>query len=380
VQIVNLSQGVTAFSHQVYTLQMVTLPADGVASGVTSPDRFDVTMGSWGQVSTPYWGYPDQMTWSWLNVPVPSRLQVIFGVGYPGFPTPEPIPQQRLYGLMGQPGNSTWAFNLRYLRKATTARDEGWGGLVRLQGRTRETFFSNGVARLPELNATVAFEQIADTWVAAVFTLTNQLDVDVVADLMFSCATAASTINFQELAPGVFHFDGWDLKLMRYSLGGVPCNTLDRFTPSRDSWESARSFVGQTDGISFAWTGRSVPAQGSIELRTIFGVGDNPRWPTPVPTASTIPRASATRSPTRSAVPQTEAPALPDATAVVPGSKSSSGLSAGAIAGVAVGAAALVAITAVAVYCLVHRKPGPADDELEKELVSEPAFRGGIYT
>jgi hypothetical protein len=277
---------------------------------------------------------------------------------------------------MGQPGNATFAFNLRYLRRPTTARDEGWSGFLRVGGRTSEAFFANGVARLNELNASVRFEQIADTWVSAVFTLTNRLDVEVTADIMFSCSTAATTINFQEQQPGVFNFESWSLKLMRYSLGGVPCNTLGRFSPARDSWDSARSFVGTTDGVSFAWTGRSVPAGASVELNTIFGVGDAPRWPTPVATPSAV--ASMTRSPTRSSPPRTEAPALPDATGLSSGAKTSSSRS-GVIAGVAVGSVAVTIVIIAVVWCLVHRKPGPAaDDELESELVSE--FREGLYT
>ena len=397
VQIVNMSQGAVTFSSRAFSLQLVTRPAEGVASVITPPSRFDVTMGSWGEVSMPYWGYPSQVTWSWMDVEVPAldstRVEVIFGVGYPDFPTPRPLPQQPLFSVMGQAGNATYAFNLRYLRRGTTTRDEGWTGLLRVNGRGTETYFSRGVARLNEINATVRIEQISDGWIAAVFTITNRLDIPVAADLLFGCDTAADTINFQELAAGNFRFttqvsptlvDTWDLKIMRYRANGAPCNTIDRFTPNRESWEAARSFAGHADSVSFAWVNREVSPRGMIELRTIFGVGDQPRWPTPVATPSVNAPPSATASRSRTPVlTQTQRTPVPEATLAgsEPGLVSpKSGMSGGAIAGVVVAVVAVVAIAGVAAWCFVHRKPTFAeDDELQAELVSEPEFKG-LYT
>jgi hypothetical protein len=391
VVVVNSSQGVTSFVGSAFTLQMVTRPAaGGVAQFVTPPDNFDVGMGSWGQVSLPYSGNPDATSWSWFNVRVAgrtmTRVSVVFGVGEANFPTPTAVPQPATYSLMGQGGNATFAFNLRYQRQATTTRDEGWSGLVRQSGRTSEAFFSSGVARLGDLNATVRFEQLEDAWVRLVFSVNNPLEVAVPIDLLFSCATAATTVSMMAGRVGVLSLPGFELKLIRYSSNGAPVDDLGRFSQWQDSWEgTSGSFSGVTAYVSLAWMERVVPARGVLELATVFGVGTEPVYATRKATASNVPGPSKSRSPTRSASASlTPIPGGVDPTRAtgpgVSGAARAGGLSAGAWVGVAVAAVAVVALAAVAVWCFVRRGSGrpEAGDELDDELVG--AKVEGLYT
>jgi hypothetical protein len=135
--IVNNSQGVMSLVGEAYTLQVVTRPATGVASSVTPPTHFDVVMSSWAQVSTPLWGNPHAMTWSWREVPLhgggTTTISLIFGVGDADFPTPVPLPEPRIFTLTG-----AWERNIRHLLQQTTARVEGWGGLIRRSGETTQ--------------------------------------------------------------------------------------------------------------------------------------------------------------------------------------------------------------------------------------------------
>jgi hypothetical protein len=376
VVIVNASQGVTKFIGEAYTLNMVTRPADGVASSVTPPTRFDVVMGSWAQVSTPYSGNPGAMTWTWMDVPVTTsgnaRLSVILGVGDAGFPTPVPLPQPRTYTLMGQPGNATYAFNLRHLSQQTTARGEGWGGLLRQAGQTTEAYFSNGVARLADLTASVRFVQIFDAAVQMIFTINNPRQSVVDIDLLFSCQTAATSVTMAVMRQGIFHFEGWDLTLVRYPLNGAPVDVLDRWFPAQDSWEAASTYVGAVDGISFSWTGRRVPAGGSLELKAVFAI-DLPTWPSPPASATRTRTPTRTPSPTRSVL-RTEAPQLPDATALVAVAKRV--VPTGAIAGIVVSIVVVVVVAIVAIGCVRRRAP---HDEIQDELVGEGALQS-LYT
>jgi hypothetical protein len=384
VVVVNSSQGVTKFVGAAFTLQMITLPADGVAGGVTRPDKWDVSMGSWGQVSTPYTGNPDAITWSWFGLhAIPratTRVTVIFGVGEADFPTPPPVPEPPTYGLMGQAGNATFAFNLRHLGLPTTQRDQGWGGLLRVSGRTTEAFFSSGFARLEDLNATLRFEQLRDSTVRLVFTVNNPRDTPVAIDLLFSCATLANRVTMQAMQEGLFHFDGWDLMLVRYP-NGAPCDMLDRFSPYQDSWEASGPWDAPTEGVSFSWLGRRVPAGRTLELATLFVLGtEQPAYATPVATASKIPTATRSPTPSRSRSGTTE-PRPPAQTQAGQGGLGAAGggLSSGSLVGLVVGVVAVVAIAAVAAYCLVQRRVPHAEDELQEELVGDKALQS-LYT
>jgi hypothetical protein len=378
VVIVNSSQGVTSFVGAVYTLKMVTLPVSGVGQYVTSPSTFDVALGSWGQVSTPYSGNPNAMTWSWVGVKggASVRVALIFGVGDAEFPTPTPVPQPRFYSLMAQPGNATFAFNLRYLSGPTTTDDEGWGGLMRVNGQWSEAFFSSGVARLVDLNATVRFDRLADSVVRLVFTVNNPRVTPVDIDLLFSCATTASSVTVSQQA--VLHFDGgWDMTIIRRALDGAPVDTLERFSPFADSWETTGAFNGRADGVSFSWIGHTVPAKSALELATIFAIGGVPNFPSPMATASQPARATRSRTPTRTSS-RTNAPAVPEATA--PGTVGASALKAlpgGAITGIVIGITAILVFVMTVVCCVVRKGRRKGDEGIGDELATtEPAFKG----
>jgi hypothetical protein len=113
--------------------------------------------------------------------------------------------------------------------------------------------------RLAELNASVRFVQLYDAVIQLVFTVNNAGDQLANIDLMFSCATAATSVTMSVMRQGVIHFDGWDLTLVRYALNGAPVDTLDRWAPLQDSWEATSGYDGPVDGLSFSWTGKLVP-------------------------------------------------------------------------------------------------------------------------